>query len=331
MKTFHLKHLFSTMFMVTAVAPLAYADTVIASDPNDVKVIVNDDNGRQGDFIVQNKTQNSVETIRSGLGYTRLKTDQGNSLTLDNTGVSLADENGNGLSLTGVKNADLSHSSTDAVNGSQLYDTNNKVEKNTNQITQNTADIATNKADIASNKKLINQNTTNIQTNTNHIATNTTNISMNKTDIATNRTNIANNKTDIAANTTNISANKKDIATNTADITINKTNISTNAANIASNRTDILNLRSDVNHIYGTLKDQKSEYRSGIASIAAMANIPVVPGQTFSAGLGLGNFKNETAVAAGANWNVNQNVTTKLSFGIERSNVTVGTGVAFGF
>lgn len=147
-------------------------------------------------------------------------------------------------------------------------------------------------------------------TNTAELATNTTNIGKNTADITT-------NKTDIATNATNIGKNTADIKTNTT--------------NIGRNTADILNLRSDVNDIYGKLSDQKSEYRSGIASIAAMANIPVVPGKTFSAGLGLGNFKNETAVAAGANWNINPNVSTKFSVGFESSNVTVGTGVAFGF
>uniref|UniRef100_UPI003F572A5C YadA-like family protein n=3 Tax=Acinetobacter haemolyticus TaxID=29430 RepID=UPI003F572A5C len=75
-----------------------------------------------------------------------------------------------GTTLTNVKAGDVSASSTDAVNGSQLFTTNQKVDQNTTNIATNTTNIAKNTGDIATN-------TTNIATNTSNIATNTSDIS----------------------------------------------------------------------------------------------------------------------------------------------------------
>jgi hypothetical protein len=49
-----------------------------------------------------------------------------------------------GTTLTNVKAGDVSATSTDAVNGSQLFTTNQKVDQNTTNIATNTANIATN-------------------------------------------------------------------------------------------------------------------------------------------------------------------------------------------
>ncbi|MGL3258165.1 trimeric autotransporter adhesin SadA [Salmonella enterica] len=87
--------------------------------------------------------------------------------------------------IVNVGNGAISESSTDAVNGSQLFDTNEKVDKNTADIATNTDSINQNTADITANTDSINQNTTDI-------AANTTSINQNTTDIATNTTNINN-------------------------------------------------------------------------------------------------------------------------------------------
>ncbi|MFM0069536.1 hypothetical protein, partial [Paraburkholderia aspalathi] len=61
--------------------------------------------------------------------------------------------------LTGLSVGELSATSTDAVNGSQLYTTNQNVAQNTNDIAQNTSDISKNTGDIAQNASDIAQNT----------------------------------------------------------------------------------------------------------------------------------------------------------------------------
>ena len=67
-----------------------------------------------------------------------------------------------------------------------------------------------------------------------------------KDDVATNTANIANNTTDIATNTANIADNTADIATNTTDIATNTANIADNTANIATNTTDIATNTADI-------------------------------------------------------------------------------------
>jgi autotransporter adhesin len=154
-------------------------------------------------------------------------------------------------------------------------------------------------------------------------------------DVVTNTNDIATNKASITTNTNDIVTNKANITTNTNDIATNKANIATNSAAIALNTTDIFNLRSDMNskfeNIDHKLDSQKNEYRTGIASLAAMSNIPNVNGHTFSAGFGVGQFRDQSAIAAGANWNINENFASKMSIGFSGSDFTGGAGIAFGF
>ncbi|HEC7283137.1 TPA: YadA-like family protein [Salmonella enterica subsp. enterica serovar Muenchen] len=96
-----------------------------------------------------------------------------------------ASHTGNASKITNLAAGTLAADSTDAVNGSQLFDTNEKVDKNTADIATNTGSINQNTADITANTDSINQNTTDI-------AANTTSINQNTTDIATNTTSINN-------------------------------------------------------------------------------------------------------------------------------------------
>ena len=78
--------------------------------------------------------------------------------------------------ISGVAAGEVSSTSTDAINGSQLHQTNENVAQNKADIAANRADIDKNKADIAQNKA---------------------DIAQNKADIAQNKADIAQNKTDI--------------------------------------------------------------------------------------------------------------------------------------
>ena len=107
------------------------------------------------------------------------------SIVLDGNNVKVndkvtIDQNGK---ISGVAAGEVSSTSTDAINGSQLHQTNENVAALDKRVTQNEADIAQNKADIAQNKA--------------DIATNKADIATNKADIATNKANIAQNAADI--------------------------------------------------------------------------------------------------------------------------------------
>ena len=66
-----------------------------------------------------------------------------------------------------------------------------------------------------------------------------------KDDVATNTANIADNTTDIATNTANIADNTADIATNTTDIATNTADIATNASSITTLNADVDTLEKD--------------------------------------------------------------------------------------
>ena len=123
--------------------------------------------------------------------------------------------------ISGVAAGEVSSTSTDAINGSQLHQTNENVAALDKRVTQNEADIATNKANIAQNAA----------------------------DIAANKANIAQNAADIATNKVNIAQNAADIAQNKADIAQNKADIAQNKADIAQNKTDIKNLDNRVTNV----------------------------------------------------------------------------------
>ncbi|WP_254492047.1 hypothetical protein, partial [Salmonella enterica] len=80
-----------------------------------------------------------------------------------------ASHTGNASKITNLAAGTLAADITDAVNGSQLFDTNEKVDKNTADIATNTGSINQNTADITANTDSINQNTTDIAAKTTSI------------------------------------------------------------------------------------------------------------------------------------------------------------------
>ncbi len=183
--------------------------------------------------------------------------------------------------ITNVKAGTLSDDSTDAVNGSQLKDTNDNVATNTTNIASNTANIATNTSNIADNTANIATNTSNIAGNTANIATNTSNIAGNTANIATNTTNIAANTTSINSLNTSVDALEQDAmlwngtafnaahgtettstitnvkagtlsddstdAVNGSQLKATNDNVATNTTNIASNTANIATNTANIN------------------------------------------------------------------------------------
>ncbi|MCX3217666.1 beta strand repeat-containing protein [Escherichia coli] len=183
--------------------------------------------------------------------------------------------------ITNVKAGTLSDDSTDAVNGSQLKDTNDNVATNTTNIASNTANIATNTSNIADNTANIATNTSNVADNTANIATNTSNIAGNTANIATNTTNIAANTTSINSLNTSVDALEQDAmlwngtafnaahgtettstitnvkagtlsddstdAVNGSQLKATNDNVATNTTNIASNTANIATNTANIN------------------------------------------------------------------------------------
>lgn len=78
--------------------------------------------------------------------------------------------------------------------------------------------------------------------------------------------------------------------------------------------------------------DNRKKASAGISSVAAMANIPFNANQTFAIGAGYGAHDGESAIAVGANWNINQTISVRATMGHDSmSKKTYGAGVVFGW
>ncbi|EBB3650129.1 trimeric autotransporter adhesin SadA [Salmonella enterica] len=157
-----------------------------------------------------------------------------------------ANHSGSDSKITNLAAGTLAADSTDAVNGSQLFDTNEKVDQNTADITTNTDSINQNTTDIATNTTNINSLSNSVTTLTddallwdgsasafsaNHSGSDSkiTNLAagtlaadstdaVNGSQLFATNENVSQNTTDIAANTDSINQNTTDIATNTTSI-----------------------------------------------------------------------------------------------------------------
>ena len=223
----------------------------VAGDLTDITSVANGDskiNLNKDSIIISNGNKYFAIT-NSGIGMSYIGADySAKSIMLGENGTTISGGlNVAGSKITGVAAGEVSSTSTDAVNGSQLNQTNENVAALDKRVTQNEADIAQNKADIAQNKADIAQNKADIAQNKADIAQNKADIAQNKADIAQNKADIAQNKADIAQNKADIAQNKADIAQNKADIATNKANIEKNANDIATNKQNIdkLNTRVD--------------------------------------------------------------------------------------
>ncbi|EAR3102210.1 TPA: trimeric autotransporter adhesin SadA [Salmonella enterica] len=164
----------------------------------------------------------------------------------DSTSAFSASHTGNASKITNLAAGTLAADSTDAVNGSQLFATNENVSQNTTDIAANTTSINQNTTDIATNTTNINSLSDSVTTPTddallwdaasgafsakhNGSDSKITNLAagtlaadstdaVNGSQLFATNENVSQNTTDIAANTTSINQNTTDIATNTTSI-----------------------------------------------------------------------------------------------------------------
>ncbi|EJX7139273.1 trimeric autotransporter adhesin SadA [Salmonella enterica] len=248
------------------------------------------------DSINQNTTDIAANTASINQNTTDIATNTTSINSLSNSVTTLTDDallwdaasgafnanhSGSDSKITNLAAGTLAADSTDAVNGSQLFATNENVSQNTTDIAANTDSINQNTTDIAANTTSINQNTTDITTNTASINQNTTDIATNTTSInslsdsvttltddallwdATSGAFSANHNgsdskiTNLAAGTlasdstdavngSQLFATNENVSQNTTDIAANTTSINQNTTDIATNTTSINNLNNSV-------------------------------------------------------------------------------------
>ncbi|EAT3022422.1 hypothetical protein BAB31_002670 [Salmonella enterica subsp. enterica serovar Suelldorf] len=211
--------------------------------------------------VTQNTTDIAANTDSINQNTTDIATNTTNINSLSDSVTTLTDDallwdaasgafsakhNGGDSKLTNLAAGTLAADSTDAVNGSQLFDTNEKVDKNTADIATNTDSINQNTADITANTDSINQNTT---------------------DIAANTTSINQNTTDIAANTTNINSLSDSVTTLTDDALLWDAASGAFSANHNGSDSKITNLAA------GTLASDSTDAVNGSQLFATNENV----------------------------------------------------------
>ncbi|VEW05611.1 YadA-like family protein [Escherichia coli] len=179
--------------------------------------------------------------------------------------------------IINVAKGTISATSTDVVNGSQLYDLQqdallwNGTAFSAAHGTEATSKITNVEDGTISDTSKDAVNGSQLKETKDDVATNTANIADNTTDIATNTANIADNTADIATNTTDIATNTANIATNTTDIATNTADIATNASSITTLNADVDTLEKDALLWNGTAFSAKhgTEATSKITNVTA--------------------------------------------------------------
>ncbi|EAM2654132.1 hypothetical protein EZ099_19830 [Salmonella enterica] len=202
-------------------------------------------NGSQLFATNENVSQNTTDIATNTTSINNLS----NSVTTltDDTllwdaasGAFNANRNGNASKIINVAAGDLSEDSTDAVNGSQLYETNQKVDQNTSAI----ADINTSITNLSSDNLSWNETTSSFSASHGSSTTNKiTNVAagelseestdaVNGSQLFETNEKVDQNTTDIAANTTNITQNStaiENLNTSVSDINTSITGLTDNA------------------------------------------------------------------------------------------------------
>ena len=208
--------------------------------------------------------------------------------------------------ISNVAAAEISETSTEAVNGSQLYSAVKKVAENKQAISDNKQAIVTNTKNIGDNALSIN-----------------------------------NNAKAIAANKAAVNSNKQAISDNKQAIVTNAKNIGANASQINVNRAKIDKLSNGIaqaNKRIDSLSDDVRKHRklasAGIASAFAVANIPHATYAGKSAlGVGVGGHGGQQALAVRySRLSDNTKWLVSASGSVDtQSQVTYGAGLTYQF
>lgn len=315
---------------MTHAATHTITGTTLASNANDVAINVNSDDGVIGDFVITNGSANSLVTFDNALSSTSIYAYSGSvtsatevaSLTLDSSGLTLTNGSGGSIKVTGVADGTVSSTSTDAVNGSQLYAVQQSVSAATDSITALQAADVTLQSNIDSETAARTAADTTLQNNIDSEAA-----------------------TRAAADTTLQSNIDSEAATRAAADTTLQTNIDNettariagDAQTLASAQSyadagDAATLKSANAYTDSRLNTMKNEYRAAVASSIAIASLP----QPTQAGMsmvsaGTGAWDGETGYAVGVSGVTENNKWIYKAAATSNSRGDFGGGIAVGF
>jgi autotransporter adhesin len=277
--------------------------TNIATNTTDITNLTNNLNSGSVGLVKQDATTHAIAVAADKAGT-----------SVDFTGTEGA------RTLSGVKDGTLAAGSTEAVNGSQMYTTNQNV-------AANTANIATNTTAITNLDGRTTTNTTNIATNTTDITKLTNNLNggsvgLVKQDATTHAITVAADKAGMSVDFTGTegartlsgvkdgtlaagsteAVNGGQLFTTNQNVAANTASIATNTTNIAGNTTAIANLDGRVTSNTGDIADLKNG-ASGLVQQDAATRTITVAKDTDGASVdftGTAGARTLTGVAAGA-------------------------------
>ncbi|MFU2048354.1 YadA-like family protein [Avibacterium gallinarum] len=292
-------------------------------------IVVTSDVGSNGQTIYTVSTAKDVKFDSAKLG---------NNVSINNDGI-----NAGNTKVTGVKAGDVNADSTDAVNGSQLHQTNQNVAKNAANIANNTAAINKGLNFTADDSKTLNRqlgDTVAVNGDENI----TTSVTSSGVKVALNK----NLKVDsVAAGNTVVNNDGVTIGTGDKAVSLTQnglnnggnriTNVApgkdpTDAVNVAQLSNVANHLDNKVNKVAGDMKRMDKKLRAGIAGAAALGMLPqpTRPGKSMVS-VGGTTYRNESAVALGVS-RVSDNEKWVIKVGASantRNNYIVGGSVGY--
>ncbi|HAS0922312.1 YadA-like family protein [Enterobacter cloacae] len=110
-------------------------------------------------------------------------------------------------------------------------------------------------------------------------------------------------------------------------------NHSNQLANHEQRITELENQNNNFQNLKDDVDNNRKRAAVGVASVAAMSNIPqVTDSQTFAVGAGVGGYDSQGAVAVGVSARITDHIVTKASVGAGSfGGATYGAGVSFGW
>ncbi len=224
--------------------------------------------------------------------------------------------------------------------------------------TQTATDLADTRTDLGYAETNLANTREDLANTRTDLANTKTDLTNTKTDLTNTRTDLANTRTELSQLGETVKQHGEDIEEQGKEITqvrqtadknkkyvdkylVNNFPINGESRNLInhlsslylenkSNRITINSLRNDFEHFKDETNNRfyKVEKRAnqGIASVAAMSNLPFNDAATFSTAMGIGNYRNATAFAWGMQYRINENVKVKASTAWNDANNWVSAG-----
>lgn len=176
----------------------------------------------------------------------------------------------------------------------------------------NKHDIEENIIVIDSNSKKTRENREDIDKNIHATNSNDNNIKENRNDI----NDIKENYID------NLNINGKNISLKSHFATL-YTEQSASISEFKALKNNFEHFKSDTQNRFYKVEKRANQ---GIASVAAMSNLPFTDNATFSTAIGIGNYRNATALAWGMQYRINENIKVRASTAWNETNSWVSAG-----